>query len=155
MWRLAQKDEDHELIGMCRDLNCEDPGANPVPAEHMQRTLEVLRQEPVRGRAFVLEIDGKVAGYSLLITFWSNELGGEVCLIDELYVKPKYRGRGHATRLIEGLVRKNSIWDRPWVALELGVSPQNSRARKLYSSLGFLPVRNSYMRILLLKTPLV
>jgi GNAT superfamily N-acetyltransferase len=65
----------------------------------VRRTLAKLRKEPNRGRAVVCDMDGRAVGYALLISFWSNELGGEVCTIDEVFVAPEYRGRGLDTTL--------------------------------------------------------
>jgi len=66
-----------------------------------------------------------------------NELGGEVCNIDELFVAPQYRGRGLATALFGSLTEGDpSLWPtKPALALE--VSLQNERARALYERLGF------------------
>src|SRR5579862_851219 len=97
MWRMAQPADDQTIIEMCLQFYSEDPGLEPVTAEHMRRTLETLRREPSRGRAVVLEVDGQTVGYSLLIAFWSNEFGGDVCEIDELFVAPSHRGVGHGT----------------------------------------------------------
>src|SRR5262245_59233023 len=117
MWRQASPMDDDAIVRMCVTLNDEDPGPDPVPPAHARRTLEVLREEPVRGGALVLEIDGGVFGYALLIAFWSNELGGEVCTIDELYIAPSKRGRGHATRLFEELAAETKLWPSGCVAL--------------------------------------
>jgi ribosomal protein S18 acetylase RimI-like enzyme len=132
---------------MCRELNREDPGPMPVPDAHMEATLRALRRDPVRGVALVLEIDGKVMGYSLLISFWSNELGGEICNIDELYVAPAARGQGHASSLMQGLVSHASLWPGKPVAIQLEVTPRNSKARALYLKMGFSDARNTTMRI--------
>ena len=103
MWRPAEPRDDDDLIALSVALNAEDPGPAPVPAEHVRRTLATLRAAPSRGTALVLEVDGRPAGYAFLIGFLSNELGGDVCVIDELYVAPAHRGHGHATRLLEDL----------------------------------------------------
>jgi GNAT superfamily N-acetyltransferase len=96
-----------------------------------------LRRAPVRGRALVLELDGRVRGYALLVSFWSNELGGEVCTIDELYVEPEHRGSGHATRLLRCLSARSAPWLESIVALALEATPGNVRARRFYERLGF------------------
>lgn len=131
---------------MCRELNREDPGPDPVPDDNVRRTLSALRAEPIRGCAVVLEIEGKVEGYALLISFWSNELGGQVCNIDELYVRPLVRRRGYATKLVRDLVQGSPLWPRERVVVELEVTPQNEQARALYFRLGFQAVKNSHMR---------
>ncbi|MFT3914225.1 MAG: GNAT family N-acetyltransferase [Anaeromyxobacteraceae bacterium] len=145
-WRPARPDEDETVVAMCLALNREDPGTRPVEASQVRRTLAALRADPVRGRAVVLEEDGAARGYALLVSFWSNELGGEVCNVDELWVAPEARGRGQAHALISALQAGTGPWPRVPVAIELEVSPENARARALYEKLGFAPQRNAGMR---------
>jgi ribosomal protein S18 acetylase RimI-like enzyme len=128
-------------------LYAEDPSPLHVSAAQVRVTLERFRREPVRGCALVLEVDGARAGYALLVSFWSNELGGEICTIDELYVAPAHRSRRYGTRLIESLIAGGSLWFPSAVALELEVSPDNPRASALYERLGFRAKRNSTMRL--------
>lgn len=137
MWRPALSVDDEAIVEMCIALNAEDPGAHPVPAQHMRRTLDELRRTPVRGRAVVLELESRIRGYALLVLFWSNEMGGEVCTVDELYVEPEHRGNGHATRLLQGLAARSEPWLESIVALALEVTPDNARAKRFYERIGF------------------
>jgi ribosomal protein S18 acetylase RimI-like enzyme len=106
------------------------------------RTIQTLTADPTRGR-IVLFIEGSiVCGYALLIPFWSNEFGGTVLLVDELFVKPEARSRGIA----RGFFRY--VFDtRPFdaVAAALEVMPTNMRARQLYESVGFCRRENEYL----------
>ncbi len=145
MWRNAEPRDDEAVVRLCVSLNREDPGPEPVPPEHMRRTLLALREHPRRGQVVVLDLHSEPCGYALLIPFWSNELGGEVCVIDELYVLPEHRGRGHGTQLMEGLAAGTLPWAETAVALALETTPDNARARRLYERLGFR-VGNLVMR---------
>jgi GNAT superfamily N-acetyltransferase len=145
MWRLAIESDDDVLVELCRGLFQEDPGPFPADARNMYGTLLTLRREPWRGRAVVLEIDGRVVGYALLVAYWSNELGGEVCAVDELYVARAFRGRGSGAALFEALER-DDVWPTPFVAIALGVTPGNARARRLYERLGFAAVGVSMLK---------
>ena len=137
MWRVFRPEDDRAIVSMCLALNAEDPGPAPVPASQVLQTLAELRVHPARGRALVCETEGSVTAYALLISFWYNELGGEVCTIDELFVLPEYRGRGVSTSLFEKLIQGDqSLWPGRPAALALEVSPRN-RARALYERLGF------------------
>jgi GNAT superfamily N-acetyltransferase len=103
MWRVATASDDEAVVSMCMALNAEDPGPTPVRPQQVRCTLAKLREDANRGRAVVCDVEGRTVGYALLIPFWSNELGGEVCNIDELFVAPQYRGRGLATALFGSL----------------------------------------------------
>lgn len=82
----------------------------------------------------VLEVDGAASGYALLVPYYSNELGGEVCGVDELYVRPPCRNRGHASALFSEVERGTF---GAFAGTALGVTPGNGRARRLYERLGF------------------
>jgi len=138
MWRVAITADDEAVISMCLALDAHDPGQVPVTVQQISHTLTKLREEPGRGRAVVCQVESRLVGYALLISFWSNELGGEVCNIDELFIHQDHRGRGLATHLLEQLASAEpSLWFPRPAALALEVSPQNERARALYERRGF------------------
>ena len=137
MWRRAEPAEDERMVALGLALNAEDLGQDAVPAEHIRRTLRALREAPQRGSAIVLDVGGPASGYALLISFWSNELGGEVCAVDELYVVPEWRGHGYAHALIDGLAAGTLPGAEHAVALTVEVTPGNDHARRLYESAGF------------------
>lgn len=147
IWRAAEPRDDAQVIELVERLYAEDPSDEPIPRANTERTLAALRADPVRGKAVVAEAgDGKLVGYALLISFWSNELGGEVCEIDELYVRPEHRSHGVGAALIDRIGRGEAPWGRAPVALTLGVTPMNARALALYERLGFVRAKNTSMR---------
>lgn len=147
IWRAAEPRDDARVVELVDRLYAEDPSDAPIPRANTERTLAALRADPVRGRAVVAEAaDGTLVGYALLISFWSNEYGGEVCEIDELYVLPDHRSHGLASALVDRVGRGEAPWGRAPVALTLGVTPDNARARALYERLGFVRAKNTAMR---------
>jgi ribosomal protein S18 acetylase RimI-like enzyme len=146
MWRTAKDSDDQHISEMCLALYAEDPSPLAVSEQNIRDTLSILRAEPIRGRALVLDVNGAIGGYTILISFWSNELGGEVIVIDELYVRPSYRRRGHARDLLISLARATPLWPGRAVALELEVTPQNKRAAAFYLRVGFTRTKNARMR---------
>lgn len=145
MWRLAKPRDDDSIVEMCSRLYDEDPGILAVHPENMRATLRALRREPRRGRAVVLQIERQPSGYALLIAFWSNELGGSICEVDELFVVPEHRNQGHGKLLFEAISR-GDLWPAPIVGIALGVTPDNVRARRFYERLGFTAVGISMVR---------
>src|SRR5512142_652000 len=147
-WRIADAREDEALVELCRELYREDPGALSERLPRMRDTLAALRRDPWRGRAVVLEVERQVVGYALLVAFWSNHLGGEVCEVDELFVASGFRSRGYGAALFRALERGGDLWPGPAVAIALGITPTNARARRLYERLGFVEVGVSMVRML-------
>jgi len=145
MWRLAEPGDDDSLVEMCLQLYDEDPGVLPVRPENIRATVRALRREPSRGRAVVLDVEGQLSGYALLIAFWSNELGGDICEVDELFVVPERRSQGHGKSLFEAISQGN-LWPTPIAGIALGVTRDNVRARRLYERLDFVAAGISMVR---------
>jgi ribosomal protein S18 acetylase RimI-like enzyme len=147
-WRSAVPSDVPELVRMMLALYAEDPAPTEMTRDKAVRTLERLFNEPVRGVAIVCTVPdaGMLAGYALLCSFWSNELGGEICIIDELFIGPESRSQGLATTLIQDLLKRSAPWFQDAVAIELEVTPGNQRARALYERLGFKGYKNALMR---------
>ena len=130
------------VVAMMRGLYAEDPASAPVDAARFPETIRVLLAHPERGRIVLLMEDDDVRGYTLLIPYWSNEFGGTLMFIDELFVMPDARGRGLGRGFVEWVKG-----ERPYdaVAVLLEVSPANVRARRLYESLGFVARANALL----------
>jgi len=140
-FRPVKRAEYSELRAMIHELYREDPSTKPISDKKISKTLTELRNKPQKGQIIVFE-DGKtLVGYAILIPYWSNEYGGIILHIDELYVKSDHRGRGVATRFLKRLAHKNH--DR--VALQLEVTPSNTRAMNYYHKLGFRKTKNSHL----------
>jgi ribosomal protein S18 acetylase RimI-like enzyme len=150
-WREATRGDRRHVVDMSLALFAEDPGTYPLTARDVGRTLSRLEAEPVRGRAVVAEAEvaGRtvVVGYAFLCSFWSNELRGEVCTVDELYIRPIARSLGLGSGLVQSLVQRRTFFEDA-VAFELEVSGRNTRARALYERLGFVPRKNASLRLL-------
>lgn len=82
----------------------EDPEGKPVFDEKINRTFNKLTKHPDKGTIMITETDSKIIGYSILINFWSNEHGGNILDIDELYIKSNYRGKEIGSKLIQYLI---------------------------------------------------
>ncbi len=120
---------------MMSRLYAEDPAQHPINPRSFAKTLGFLLANPTRGRVILFKNHRLLVGYALLIPFWSNEFGGSLLFIDELFVLPEYRGQGIATRFFSGLKRRPPF---KAIALALEVTRANRRARRLYQSFGFV-----------------
>lgn len=127
----AHTDDVCEMMGR---LYAEDVAVSGDMPRDFRATIDYLLCDPARGRVVLLLDAGAVCGYALLIPFWSNEMGGVVVTVDEVFVVPERRGRGIGRGLFALIER-----DRPYgaVAVFLEVSASNGGARRLYESLGF------------------
>jgi len=138
-YRQFKAADSETVAGLIRNLYMEDPSDRPMLPQKIQATFDSLTRHPDRGCIMILEYENGIVGYSIIINFWSNEFGGNVSFIDELYIKKEFRGKGIGTDFIKYLA-ENKFGDA--VALRLEVTPDNKKARKLYESIGFKPHKN-------------
>lgn len=143
-YRAIARTDYATLAAFMRQLYEEDPAEQPVPEEHFSRTLLELEQHPERGTILAIQKDDQLVGYGILVNFWSNELGGNILTIDELYVAKEMRGQGIGADFVRHLIG-NKLND--FVALRLEVTPANARARRLYERLGFSAHKNATLQL--------
>jgi GNAT superfamily N-acetyltransferase len=128
-----------KLVTMMQALYAEDKSDFPVDQSRFGITVECLAANPSQGRIVLFRQGELLCGYALLIPYWSNEFGGTVLFVDEMFVIPEARNRGIGRSFFKFLDHA-----RPFeaVALALEVSPGNSGALRLYESIGFRRQRN-------------
>lgn len=131
-----------ELERMVLALHEEDPCAEKMSAEKIRGTVAELAAHPDKGTIVIFAEEGAVAGYAIVIYRWSNEYGGDIALVDELYVKPPWRGKGVASAFLDHVpgLRPGRI-----KGIQLEVHPGNGRALALYRSLGFAAADNLWL----------
>ena len=120
---------------MCREFYSGDAVLHPVPEDYFERTFDTLMKSDTYASAYIIEEAGEKAGYALLAKTWSQEAGGIVIWIEELYIRPEFRGYGLGTKFLSS-VRK----EFPSARLRLEVEPENTGAVALYKRLGFTPL---------------
>ena len=137
------RQNDHlELKKMIRTLYVEDPVDKPITDKKISKTIIELRKRPCKGKIIIFEKESVTIGYSIVIFYWSNEYGGDILHVDELYVKPEHRERGAATSFFKHMAR---TYRDKIVAIQLEVSPSNTRAMNYYQKLGFKKTRNVHL----------
>jgi hypothetical protein len=83
-----------ELVAMMRALYSEDEAASPVDQSRCPLNIAFLISQPSRGRVVLFSEAWLLRGDALLIPYWSNEFGGTLLYLDEMFVMPEARNRG-------------------------------------------------------------
>ena len=91
--------------------------------------------DPARGRWFVVECAGEIAAALMLTYEWSDWRGGFFWWIQNVYVRPSERRRGHYRRLYDH-VRTLAARDPQVCGLRLYVEHENTAAQATYRALG-------------------
>jgi ribosomal protein S18 acetylase RimI-like enzyme len=99
-------------------------------------TCEWLLANPELGGIWVIQSEGRDAGYLIVTMCVSIEFRGRFALLDELYVDEAFRGRGSGSKAVEFAV----AWARARgiKAIRLETAQDNERAQGLYRKCGFV-----------------
>lgn len=129
-----------DLREMIISLYQEDPEGESINEEKIKRTIAESSKNPDKVRIYMFQRNEKNIGYAILVFFWSNEYGGNIVTIDELYVKEEYRSQGIGTEFFSFVERMENK-----AALQLETTPSNQRAFNYYKRLGFIPSANTHL----------
>ncbi len=137
---------DHDsFIAMVLDFYEEDKegfGSSFMTTKKIRNTIESANKYPNHLKIKIFKNQETILGYSILTSFWSNEYGGLVCILDELYIIPPYRNQGISSGFIGSLLN-----DTSYVKIQLEVFHDNPKAKKLYEKLGFEVIDRTFMNI--------
>ena len=100
------KEEDWNiLMPMVQALYQSSAVEHPVPTEIMHRAfLDAIGDNPhIEG--YILDDWGTIAGFTYLTFLYSCENGGNVVMIEELFVKEDYRGKGIGQKFFDWLYK--------------------------------------------------
>ncbi|MDD4839247.1 MAG: GNAT family N-acetyltransferase [Clostridia bacterium] len=83
---------------------------------------------------YIIEEGNEVVGFAVVAKTFASEVGGLCVWVEDIYVKPEFRGQGLGREFFNFL-QKKYLWTAKRLRLE--VSSENSRAITLYKRLGF------------------
>ena len=98
--------------------------------------LERMWADPRYGRAWLARVDGEAIGYGILGFGFSLEYDGVDAFVDELYLRPAWRGRGIGTAILN--VMESACREAGVTALHLEVDHVNADGQRLYRRHGFV-----------------
>lgn len=132
--RKPGPEDKEEVLAMMAEFYRSDAVLRTVPQSNFEKTWELLLSGERAADAYLAEQDGEAAGYALLSLGWSNEAGGLTVWLEEIYIRPQFRGAGAGRQLI---ARVFHDYAGRAVRFRLETEESNGGARKLYRSLGF------------------
>ncbi len=106
--------------------------------ERVRKGIEAVLSDPSRGRYFLAEEKGRLAGTLMVTTEWSDWRNGFFWWIQSVYVLPEARGRGCFHALYRhALDQAGAAGDV--CGLRLYVEKENRRAQRVYEREGMAP----------------
>ena len=130
--RKITKEDKQIYTEMAKNFYSSPAVLENIPEENITKSFDLFLAGTPYGDAFIFEHGGQTVGYGVLAYTHSQEAGGRVVWIEEIYVKDEYRGRGFGSEFLE-FVKKNI----PARRYRLETEPENERAAALYRRHGF------------------
>ena len=131
-FRKIKREDVATYVAMATDFYSSPAVLHSIPQKYIEHTAEAVLGGTPFADIYIFEKNGRVVGYGLLAFTHSQEAGGRVVWIEEIYVKEEYRGRGLGSEFLEFV--KESIPARRY---RLETEPENARAAELYRRHGF------------------
>jgi len=130
-----------ELLGI---LFTEEAELNPDP-QKQRRALEIILQDPSRGRIYVARDVGKVTAMAALHFTTSTAEGGKAAWLEDCIVRPEYRRKGIGKALLEHVIAQARAEGA--LRVMLLTDGDNERAQALYRKMGFADSAMLAMRL--------
>ncbi|MFG2194647.1 GNAT family N-acetyltransferase [Streptomyces sp. NPDC048639] len=137
MIRTAIPGDVPAIVAMIRELAAYEKAEHEVEAteEHIRRALFCDRPAAF---AHIAETDGRTEGFALWFLNFSTWTGAHGIHLEDLYVRPEARGRGHGKALLAELAR--ICTERGYGRLDWSVLDWNTPSIDFYLSLGARPL---------------
>ena len=133
-----QKDDKEIFLRLCEEFYSSHATIRPFNGAVAEKTFKrvIAKHENLWGYLMFDKNTDEPVGYSLITSYWCNEEGGNILVLDELYIRPTERHKGYATTFMEWL--DENFKDRA-VSITLEVLTTNIDAIKVYKKEGFSP----------------
>lgn len=132
MIRKLQQSDREVYMKMTAEFYASDAVWHDIPKGNLEKTFSELMRSDEYAECFVFEDGDTVVGYALLAKTFSQEAGGLVVWIEELYLSPESRGKGFGGKFFDFLFQ-----NCPAARYRLEIEPENERAIALYRKKGF------------------
>ena len=131
--RPAKSEEVGEVLQLIQDLATYEKAPEQVEARQ-EDLLNTIFASEARVFCDLVEVDGQIVGMAIWFLNYSTWQAKHGIYLEDLFIKPEYRGRGYGKALLKHLAK---ICDeKGYGRLQWWVLDWNSPAIEFYKSLG-------------------
>jgi GNAT superfamily N-acetyltransferase len=131
--RPAVREDTGRILAFIRELAEYEQLAHEAVADEAGLAGQLFGDTP-RAEVLIAEVDGETAGFALFFHNFSTFVGKPGLYLEDLFVRPQYRGLGLGKRLMVRLAK--IAQDRDCGRFEWSVLDWNTPAIDFYRSLG-------------------
>ena len=122
------------LIDFQQRLADESEGIK-LHAAVLRQGMLAMFEDVSKGQYFIAEEDSEIVGCHMITYEWSDWRNGMVWWLQSVYVKESHRKKGIFKKMFENLI--GTMNNDPFIiGLRLYVDKTNTRAQKVYASMG-------------------
>lgn len=137
MIREIESRDREKFIAMVKEFFSSEAVLHDIPTSHIEQTFKEVIADSPYAKAYIIEDNDETAGYGLLSLTYSNEAGGMVVWIEELYIMKQFRGKGLGNHFIDFI---NRAYCEQAKRIRLEIVHSNKSAERLYRRKGYAPL---------------
>lgn len=134
MIRTLVPSDQQLYLDFAREFYNSDAVLHAVPDAQLLAGFQAVTTENPYTEGFLIASDGIPAGYAIVAQTYSVESGGMILWIEELFILPRFRGKGLGEEFIAFIEKKYAGAVRRF---RLEVLAKNQGAIRLYERLGY------------------
>ena len=126
--------DETDFYTMAEEFYHSDAVLHPIPAEYHRRAFAEMMRSGQYLSGYIFTDGDNTAGFAVTNRMMQHEAGGVMVWVEDLYIRPAYRGQGLGSRFLawlEDQLRGDAVM------LRLETEPENERAQELYYRLGY------------------
>lgn len=134
MLRKIEENDRALFLQLMDDFYHSPAVTDPINPKNYETTFNFIVRGDHYVDGYMVEFDNETVGYLILSITYSNEVGGYVTWLEELYIDPKYQGQGYGEQTMLDI---NETLKDSTRAFRLEVSPENEKITNFYKRHGF------------------
>lgn len=134
MIRRINKNDRAVYLEMAEAMYNSEAVSHSVPAANFEKAFEHMINDGTYFEGFIMEYENRSAGFCAVAKSYSQEAGGIVLWVEDLYVLPEYRSKGLGNELFDFLEKE---YGDKIVRMRLEITETNQGAKRLYERRGF------------------
>lgn len=131
MFRKIEASDRQTFLEYCREFYSSPAVLHKLPDSVFEATFDELMRSDVYLEGYMLTAGDRNMGYALISKSFSPEVGGQLILVEEIFLREEARGQGIASEFFEYLDGRGAK------RLRLEYEQSNAGAVRLYKRLGF------------------